>query len=71
MIKSDKGNIEFRGRGIEIKTDLSCLFKSMREKTSMNVDEIVQEALENSKYSEEELIERIEELLAKIKKKED
>lgn len=69
MIKSDKGNIEFRGRGIEIKADLSSLFRTMREETSMNVDEIVQEALENSKYSEEELIERIEELLAKIKKK--
>lgn len=49
----------------------SSLFRTMREETSMNVDEIVQEALENSKYSEEELIERIEELLAKIKKKED
>lgn len=71
MIKSNKGNIEFRGREIEIKVDLSCLFKSMREETSMNVDKIVQEALENSKYSEEELIEQIEELLAKIKKKED
>lgn len=71
MIKSNKGNIELRGREIEIKVDLSCLFKSMREETSMNVDKIVQEALENSKYSEEELIEQIEELLAKIKKKED
>lgn len=71
MIKSDKGNIEFRGRGIEIKTDLTCLFRAMREEASMNVDIIVQEALEDSKYSKEELIERIEELLAKIKKKED
>lgn len=68
MIKSDKGNIKFGGRGIEIKADLECLFRSMREEASMNVDEIVQEALENSKYSEEELIERIEELIAKIKK---
>lgn len=68
MIKSDKGNIELRGSGIEIETDLACLFRFMREETSMNVDKFVQEALENSKYSEEELIERIEELIAKIKK---
>lgn len=66
MFKSDKGNIELKGSEIVIKTDLACLFKSMREETSMNVDEIVQEALQTSKYSEEEIDEQIKELQREV-----
>lgn len=66
MFKSDKGNIELKGSEIVIKTELACLFKSMREETSMNVDEIVQEALQTSKYSEEEIDEQIKELQREV-----
>ena len=38
----------------------------MREETSMNVDEIVQEALQTSKYSEEEIDEQIKELQREV-----
>ncbi len=47
MIKSDKGNIVVNGSAVTIRVDLACLFKSMRENTPMNVDEIVKEALKD------------------------
>ena len=67
MIKSNKGNIVVKGSEVTIKVDLACLFKSMRENTPMNVDKIVQEALKDSMYSEEELVEQIKELKRETK----
>ena len=67
MIKSDKGNIVVNGSAVTIRVDLACLFKSMRENTPMNVDEIVKEALKDSMYSEEELDEQIKELKRETK----
>lgn len=67
MIKSNKGNIVVKGSEVTIQVDLACLFKSMRENTPMNVDKIVQEALKDSMYSEEELVEQIKELKRETK----
>ena len=67
MIKSNKGNIVVKGSKVTIQVDLACLFKSMRENTPMNVDKIVQEALKDSMYSEEELVEQIKELKRETK----
>lgn len=67
MIKSNEGNIVVKGSEVTIQADLACLFKSMRENTPMNVDKIVQEALKDSMYSEEELVEQIKELKRETK----
>lgn len=67
MIKSNEGNIVVKGSEVTIQVDLTCLFKSMRENTPMNVDKIVQEALKDSMYSEEELVEQIKELKRETK----
>ena len=67
MIKSNEGNIVVKESEVTIQVDLTCSIKSMRENTPMNVDKIVQEALKDSMYSEEELVEQIKELKRETK----
>lgn len=71
MIKVNKGKVSVKGNKATIYAEIICLFEAMRGIPSMDVDVIVTDALRDSKLSDEEVSEQIEELKKKIRKVDD